>query len=91
MPPHPPDPAWPAPPTPSNSARSLARCSSPPSSSTLAAVAALLIPLARGGEVTDLLPLALLLFVASSGLIVAALGARKKADGASAARQRPDA
>ena len=48
----------------------------------LAAIAALLLPLASGGEVTDMLPLALLLFVVSSGLIVVSLGTRKKADGA---------
>jgi len=46
----------------------------------VAAIAALLLPLARGGEVTELLPLALMLFVASSALILGHIALRRKAD-----------
>ena len=49
----------------------------------LAAVATLVLPLLRGGDVTEMLPIALLLFVASSGLLVAFIGTKKKADEAS--------
>ena len=49
----------------------------------LAAVATLVLPLLRGGDVTEMLPIALLLFVVSSGLLVAFIGTKKKADEAS--------
>ena len=51
----------------------------------VAAIAALLLPLASGGDVTDQLPLAISLFVLSSGLVLASIHLRKKADAAGGA------
>jgi hypothetical protein len=50
----------------------------------LAGVAALGIVYLRGGDIVGILPLAVLLFVAASGLLLAAIGMRKKAEAAEA-------
>lgn len=46
----------------------------------VAAMAALILPVVRGGDVTERLPIAILLFVLSSALLVAFIGMKKKAD-----------
>lgn len=50
-----------------------------------AAVATLVLPVIRGGDVAEMLPIALALFVVASGLMVAFIGTKKKADEASGA------